>query len=297
VESLGDGWSALFQVEGKVNADVGSGGVNNRETYVGLRGPYGTVRLGLMDSPVDDIKGIFGNVPTGVTSILNTGALWTNGASDYLTSNPRIDNGFTNMNETLPNSIRYDSPTLGPFSAAFQYSHPAVNERPGDPHMTIANVVYSNGRSKAAIALHRNTDVRGAGLNDQTITITGGTALGPVYVAGVYSRQESDTSGTRVQRAFRGASATWTDGPVHVYAFYSTVSNGSLVTPELPDTGAQMYEFSISLDLSKRTMLYAGYVKVDNDANGTYQIGTNRLDGGDIGADSSGLIAGIKHVF
>jgi len=296
-EDLGGGLAAIFKIEGKIGADTGTGGVNNRDTFVGIRGNFGTVKLGYMDPPIDDIKSIFGSAPTGITSILNTSALWTNGASDYLASSPKVNNGFISMNETLPNSLRYELPRSGNIGGSFQYSHPKTNEDPGSPHNIGAQLSYSDNQTRAAFAIYRDVGVRGAGLNDQSAVLTAGTRFGKFYVAAAYTRQDSDWNGGKIRRNFWGASTTYTSGQNRVYAFYSKVGNGSLSNPTLGNTGAQMAEISYNYDLSKRTTLYAGYVKIFNEANATYQLSTNRLPGGDAGASPSGFILGIKHNF
>ena len=78
------------------------------------------------------------------------------------------------------------------------------------------------------------------------------------------------------------------------------------------DTGAQQWEISYTYALSKRTLLYAGYVMIDNDRNGAYNFGNNPVPnvctgnsqnaaGNNIGcgdaAKPQGIILGIAHFF
>src|SRR5215475_14923902 len=114
IESLGGGLNAIFQVESRLFLDTGGGILAGRESYLGLQSPLGTVRLGFFLSPYDDIQPIFGNAPTLTTSILSTGALW---AQAYL--GPAFAGGFDGR---LPNSVRYDSPTINGFNGSVQYS-------------------------------------------------------------------------------------------------------------------------------------------------------------------------------
>ena len=78
-EALGGGLSAVFQIESAVGATAGGGlgsTLGTRETFVGLQGGWGTVKMGYFLTPYDDIHPIFGNVPTLATSMLGTpGAL------------------------------------------------------------------------------------------------------------------------------------------------------------------------------------------------------------------------------
>jgi predicted porin len=71
-ESLGGGLNAIFQVESSINPAQSGGTLAGRESFVGLQGGWGTVKIGRFLAPYDDIHPIFGNVPTLTTSILST---------------------------------------------------------------------------------------------------------------------------------------------------------------------------------------------------------------------------------
>lgn len=296
-EDLDHGLLALFQIEGKVNADAGTGGFNNRETFVGVRGALGTVKLGLLEPPIDDLKGIFGNVPTGITGILNTSPLWTNGASDYRVSDSVLNNGFVSMNETLPNSIRYDMPAAGNWRAAVQYAMLNDSASSGRQRNVGSMLAYARCGARAALAVYRNVGVRAPGQDDTSVALALGIPIGAWYAAAVYTRQHSDSGTAVVRRNFWGLSGTYTRGPHRVYGFYSMVGDGSLSKTESAETGAQMAELSYNRDLSRHSTMYVGIVRIWNEANANYQIATNRLATGDKGAKSSGLVFGIKHNF
>ena len=52
-EDLGNGLAATFQLEGDVNADVGSADLFNRESTVGLKGAFGEVKVGKSKSQME----------------------------------------------------------------------------------------------------------------------------------------------------------------------------------------------------------------------------------------------------
>src|SRR3954469_5195167 len=62
-ESLGGGLNAIFQIESSITADNSGGTLAGRETFVGLQGGWGTVKVGYFLSPYDDIQAIFGSAP------------------------------------------------------------------------------------------------------------------------------------------------------------------------------------------------------------------------------------------
>jgi predicted porin len=297
MEDLGGGLSAIFQLEGKVNAATGAGGGFTRETFVGLAGHFGAAKLGNMDPPSDEIKGIVGNSPTYTTTILNTQAILNNSSGDaYGASNAGHNNGLPTMNDTLPNSIKYETPAFGGFWGSAMYSHPANQGAGLVPHAAGANIVYAAGPNKVAVAIQHDTSVYGSGLSDQDVTIAGSTIFGPLKVGLTYNRLTADYFGGTVKRNYWAASGTYSIGVGKIFAYYGKAGNGSLDNPGMSNTGASIYELSYSYLLSKRTVLYTGYVKINNQANATYQIGTNGLST-DPGASTSGFIVGMRHTF
>ena len=61
---------------------------------------------------------------------------------------------------------------------------------------------------------------------------------------------------------------------------------------------------SYSYDLSKRTRIYTGYVKINNDSNASYNFNinpypgsANTVAGGPVGMSVSGFVMGMYHNF
>src|SRR4030095_5043958 len=77
-ESLGGGTNAIFQIEERFDASSQSTVTNGGDSFVGLQGGWGTVKIGYFLTPYDDIAPIFGSVPTLITGILGTSAVWSN---------------------------------------------------------------------------------------------------------------------------------------------------------------------------------------------------------------------------
>jgi predicted porin len=63
-----------------------------------------------------------------------------------------------------------------------------------------------------------------------------------------------------------------------------------------PDSSAQQYEISYTYPLSKRTSIYTGYNRVDNDANAAYNFGVNSYPIA-IGGKPQGFVIGGWHNF
>lgn len=307
MEDLGGGMSAIFQLEGKVGVNTGSGALFARETFVGLTSNYGVAKLGNMDPPVDEIKGIVGNAPTYMTTILNTQALLDNSSNNAFGAtnhdNSGTNNGLPSMNDTLQNSVKYETPVFGGVYGSAMYSHPN-GQGPGlVPHAVGANIIYAGGPYKIAFATQHDSSMFGPGLSDQVYTIAGSAIFGPLKVGLTYDRLGADYVGGTIKRNYWGASGTYSIGVGKIFAYYGKAGNGSIDQAILgqtqSQTGASIYELSYSYLLSKRTTLYTGYVKINNQANATYQLGTNGISGGatDAGTSVSGFIVGMRHTF
>jgi len=342
-EALGGGLSAIFQIESAVGAANGGGlgsTLGTRETFVGLQGGWGTVKLGYFLTPYDDILPIFGNVPTLATSILGTQALWSNTG---WAGNYQYGGAF---DDRAANSIRYDSPNIAGFTGSVQIGAATAGGDPtngpqaitsgivatGTPagttlaqqrrhaYLMSLNGLYNNGPFQAGIAyeFHNNfrpNSIPNAGtpanpdtsvvgpfrLQDQAFSVAASWNFGVAKIGGVFERIKYDiATGGTLQRNFWGGSVTWNLGPGQLYAMYGQAQNGSgsaLDNSQVgairkgSNTGAQQWEVSYTYALSKRTLMYAGYVQIANRSNGAYNFGVNQI-GGACGLSSSGQVAG-----
>jgi predicted porin len=302
-ESLGGGLNAIFQIESNVSGDTGnssSSGFASRETFVGLQGAWGTFKMGKFLMPYDDLHPIFGNVPTYATSILSTANLWAQGPQS------KFAGGF---DARLGNSVRYDSPVWAGFNFSTQVSmrdssgfadseipppatNPVVfggdngNHTQETRHAYVWGIAgyYNNGPIQAGIGYESNRKVRGPNLNDYAFTVTGAYNFGIVRIAGVYEKLDYDTVTGSLTRNFWGLSATAPIGPGALYAFWGQAQDGGGSSVDGTrvggltkgsQTGSDQWEISYTYPLSKRTQVYAGYVKLQNDSRAAYTFNIN----------------------
>lgn len=292
-ESLGGGLSAIFQIESGVPWDVGGGTLATRDSFLGLQGPWGRVRLGIYHLPYDGLHDIFGSLPTLETGILASSAIWAQGAES--TANGTFDN-------RVGNSIRYDTPVMSGLKAAVSYSS---GENAGHAGVISANVMYQNGPIEAGAAWRHNKDFRVAGFDDDAYSLAAAYNFGFIRLGGIYERLKYETPTGDLKRNFWAASLTAPVGIGKVYALYGRANDGSGSAAngtrigglaKGSDTSAAQYEISYTYPLSKRTNVYAGYVKVDNDSNAGYNFSVNAYPVA-IGGKPAGFTVGMWHVF
>jgi len=294
IESLGGGLSAIFQIESNISGDTGNSPTSSfasRETFVGFQGNWGTFKMGKFLMPLDDMHPIFGDVPTYTTSILSTADLWAQGT---------LSKGAGGFDARLGNSLRYDSPSFNGLTFSGQLSlrdssgNPDAADGAGDNgnhtqelrHAFVigGNAIYNNGPIQVGLAVESNQKTRGPNLNDTDITVTGGYNFGIIRPALLYEYIKYDTPTGDLKRNMWGISATMPMGPGTWYAFYGKAGDGrgSAADGERvggltrgSDTGSQQWEISYTYPFSKRTQVYAGYVKLNNDARAAYTFNIN----------------------
>ncbi|MDF3029997.1 MAG: outer rane porin [Moraxellaceae bacterium] len=106
-ESLGGGLSAVYKAEWEIAGDVtGGADLNGRDRFLGLKGGFGTVKLGAYDSPLKDSQGSvdqfddmnfldMGNVVTGEERLNNVIGYESPKIADLLTVNAAVQSGET----------------------------------------------------------------------------------------------------------------------------------------------------------------------------------------------------------
>ena len=172
-EDLGGGMSAIFQLEGAINVDDGTSPKNilfNRDTFVGLKGNFGTIKLGgRMDTVykvLADQIGFFG-VSSG-----------NNVHSSYILAQGGFgSSGAERFHERPNNTVMYASPDVAGFQALLGYSLGEVaNSR------TLGNIYsvggkYDKGPVYLALAYEQHIGLFG-GSNNVAASLGNLTTLG-----------------------------------------------------------------------------------------------------------------------
>lgn len=324
-ESLGGGLNAIFQLEnGSVNAVQGGGNLGGRDTFVGFSGGWGTFKMGRFLAPYDDVHGVFGNDPTYATSLLSTASIWAQGWAGQPESG-----GF---DDRLQRSIRYDTPSYSGFSLAAQYATNAGTPTSNSNNQSY-NVAYRNGPFVGLVAYERHHNIRGATtlpLSDDAFSAVLKWQFSRFNIAGVYEKMDYEVSNgpalnpvrNHVKRNFWGVSSVIDVGANgQIFAYYGSAGDGTgsavdtpapVVTPTSitastvsrvaglakgDNTGATDWEISYTYAMSKRTKVYAGYHKINNDSNASYNFNINPVSNLAVGGNPGGFIMGMGHNF
>lgn len=208
-EALGNGMTAVFQVENGVNLDNAAAGAwNNRDTFVGLAGGFGTVAMGHLTGPYRAAVASFEMVPgaTGAPSavmnlagkaLTNVGGVRTAAASDatattHLAASYFSSTGITTATATrVQNTIAYISPTMGGFNAVIAHSTgplaaegktvepvAAAGTSTANAKAWTVGLNYDNGPLKAKFAWQSIKDAAILFAEDYTVSAAGETGDG-----------------------------------------------------------------------------------------------------------------------
>ncbi len=308
-EDLGGGLKAIWQVETNVSLDGdnnGAGGAaagalnGTRNTYLGLAGGFGTVLVGVHDTPyklstgrLDNFVGTLGDYNSIMGAMDNS-----NNASALFDLRPS-------------NVIAYVSPNFSGFQARVGYV------MSGEKNFTTANInegdawsldlSYAQGplfvtgayekhnlyggasaSSGGTIVLNNNT---GAKTEREAWKIGAGYKFGDLSLGAMYENIE-------VANADRGAwmlNAGYAMGPITLKAMYMNADDRDGTN----NTGAKQWNLGVDYALSKRTTVQFVYANLDNDANAQYQLGqgSNTVTSGAAGQDQNGFAIGVRHSF
>lgn len=277
-EDLGGGLNAHFVLEAGLNLDMGTsaqgGRAFGRQSFVGLGGGFGAVRLGRQYSPMDDIASIAGTKVYDVLSVV-----------------PIIGNGDYNR---VDNALTYLSPNWGGLSFQVQHSLGAenlpTNASPDFQKQTSANLMFASGPLTVGLGLQSVADGNSVLAGDQGIDaalLAGSYSFGDFKLT---AYGDSEDRGEGKMKVY-GLAGAYTFGA-------STVSLGVAKARDVSgvaanqDDDATLLTLQGSYNLSKRTALYAHYTRVSNGAQSALGFNSPLAD-----QTSSGVQLGIRHRF
>lgn len=324
-EDLGNGLSAVWQVESRVDMDNAGGTFGTRNTFAGLSGKeWGTLVLGRNDNPYKLATGrldVFRD-SMGDNRALMGGAFRNIFRNSYLGFDARPTDG-----------VFYTSPAWSGFAISAAYtagaeSATASTSLKGQSWSLAGN--YETGPLFASVAYQAN-DIGGTGTGSNAGNNGAGTLgvtekawkLGAGYKMedagldlGFAYEKTSDnfrTTGSVVTCASGSTDATdcyghsaWSlagkyklaDGAIKL-AYNKAGKLGNTTA-----TGARQWALGYDHSLSKRTNLYAIYTKINNDSGASYGVGahdagvnTGFVDPVGAGASPSAVSLGMKHSF
>jgi predicted porin len=307
-EALGNGLSAVWQLESGLNADGSTPGagfqatsgssLNTRNTFVGLTGGFGTTILGRHDTPY--------KLATRSLDVF----------ADNIADNRSImgQSGVgTTFDGRQSNVIAYISPSLSGFTGAVAYVAGAENaltsgQTKGSAWSAMGT--YANGPIFGSLAYEKhnvgsaNTGTLGlgllSGLNEKAWKLGGGYNFGDFKLGLAYEKTSDNFNNGSDLAGHHSVyvSGAYTMGANVIKAAYTKAGDMNSVS----DSGAKQWSLGFDHNMSKRTTVYALYSKLTNDTHGAYGLlvggDTNGgVPSGHANSDPSVFSLGMKHSF
>ena len=303
-ENLGNGLSAIFQFESEANFDQNSSLGLNRDSFVGLTGGFGKIMLGTIAGPSFNLAANL-DVNTGDNIMSNTAILGKLGGTNAANGVRSISSG-SSWDTRFQNAVAYVSPSFSGFQATGLYvANEDKDETPGfetNAYTYDLGLTYTNGPVMIGTTYARLRDSGVADEKDTEFRIGGMYDFGVASIRALYGNTKLEIPGNEVKQDTWGIGGT-----------YNVTANGKLVSQyyvardvevngtDFNETGAALFTIGYEHNLSKRTMLKAGYARVANDDNtNRYDFGYNASGFAGVGATgftASGLQFGMRHSF
>ncbi|MGB7543060.1 MAG: porin [Burkholderiales bacterium] len=322
-EDLGSGLSAIWQIENQVALDSGaSNPLAARESFVGLRGGFGTVRLGNMDTVYkrlgDPIRfmGIASGNHVSDSNIISSRMPFGNSSA-----------GSFHLREA--NSLWYQTPNLGGTTLYAQYS-PDTNEsatpttttkrefwslgaryRRGPLYLALAHEIHKDffGGSNGAPSALSNVGNANAHSNDTSTRLTGMwtySSAGRVSldVANFDYSESGGLAGRFENYKNKRWAVTWEQrwgSAWRTAAAYANSSAGSCglvggATCTTDGLNGNMLALGGEYSFSKRTALFALYSRLNNGESSSYRNAEN-VSPYETGMDVTQYSLGIRQDF
>jgi predicted porin len=313
-EKLGKDWTVIWQIEGNAAIDNGTGTIAGRNTHIGLVGPFGTLRIGKID--------------TVYKSVGDTLSFLGVGPRNHVSHNNMISKaGFgTNISSSFhlrrDNSIRYESPKLQDFTLHAQYSPDEAKTDTRDAYLGSFGVTYARGALYLALAheIHKdffagsrnspaplsNLANQGARSRDTATRASVKYAVGNSVAEFDYAWKKYKETGGAPGRFAEQKNGSWlialqhSLGPVTLATSYMVADEGSCALAggrpcSTSGLDGKQFNAGASYALSKRTYLYLIGSLLKNGKSATFSNMSS--DTPAAGADIRQASLGISHSF
>ncbi len=274
-KDLENGMTALFQVEQEIRYDNSSSKEwASRDSFVGLKGDFGMVRLGYYDTPLKTVRGradLFGDQI---------------GDARNLT---RLKEFGADFDTRLRNSIHYRTPSMNGLTGDVQYSTNNDTDTSLD----------ADDKDALSLGVNYRSDDMYLGLAHEQRESDDFSA---VRLGAYYDFGDFRVTGLGQWADLKASGDVDTYGMGLRYKMGKTALKGQYywVDTDGTETDANMLALGVDYKLDKSTTVYAAYARTDNDDNADFSMaGGGHGDAIDptIGETISGFSLGIKYNF
>ncbi len=273
---LEGGLTAILQVEQEIDFSDSGASWASRDTFVGLRGGFGTFRLGKFDTPFKAARGpanLFGDQVGDMRNFTRAG-------------NARFD-------ERTPNTIHYQTAAFSGFRVNVAYSlHEGRDSRGLDDEAISLSLTYTEGPFDFAAAYEKFGDQASRGGRD-AFRFAASYKIDALTLVGFYQSADHNNNAFDSNVFGVGASYAIDDKNTFKAQFFNRSADPA-------NSDSSMFALGYEYRLSRPLRLYVNYARVTNDdnANLTPWVQARTTDRpGSFGDTASGLSLGLRFDF
>lgn len=276
--------SAIAQIEQEIRWDNGSGSWASRDTFVGLQGDFGLVRLGYFDTPLKGVRSktdFFGDQIGDARNLTRVRDGYAGGDYDF-------DTRFRN-------SIAYTSPKFGGLTWLLHYStntDEGLNEENNSAVSTA--LAYEDGPWYLALAYERKQETGSSAVRLGARFTTGPWSVGGLAQMAALKETEEPGGDQDVNVYGFGASYALTDALTLKGQYYLLSADGS-------ERDANLVAIGVDYRLAKPLRLLFAYARTSNDANVEYGMSRGGHGGQQLaaapGLNTSGFSIALRYEF
>ncbi len=268
------------------NNQVSGSAVSNRNSFLGLSGGFGTIKIG-QNEHLYEIQQIVQDLDPASENTFSTLSLMTSWGG--------VHNGFTRRD---PQSIWYASPNIGGATIEAAYITPAGAKGTNDSGESLSPYGIQLGATwKSAFGLSlygayaQYNDEDGSKSKNKAFRLGAGYGM-ELFQVDVFGEQLKYTNngGANDKRTNIGVSGALNFGQHHVRAALSVAGKLKQSGNTVADSQAKLFLIGYAYTLSKRTELQVNYGLVDNKKNAQFNVS-------EAGNDANRFGVGIRHTF
>lgn len=297
-EDLGGGLKALWQIEGGLSLDTGNGSIANRDTRVGLAGPWGTLFAGVWTLPYTAATSGFDPFYPTTAGYM---ALMGNGSAPN-TGNVQDTSSF---DRRQANQLQYWSPAWNGLSArlAYGFNEETVAGTGAKPHLASGSISWERDGLVLTAAHERHHAYQTASTTDTATKLGAAWRVGPARIAAVVERLKYGTASGDLTRNAWYLSGSYELGRGRLRLGYARAGDGRGRSGETVGffrsgggTGASQLTLGYLYPLSRRTAVQLYASRIRNERAAVYDFAINEL-GVSAGQRPSVLALGVQHAF
>ena len=261
-KQLASSINGLWKFESEIDLSGESGTLSARNRYLGVGGVWGSIILGIHDTPLKEIGSsytLFGDTVGDRRSILG-----------------QVSNNDNQFNQRAKSMAMYQIKAAG-FTGKLMYSPDFEDTNDPDTgptgiknKLTGAGIGYKIGGFDIGAAYEKQENIDNtAGLDASGLRVGVQYKIGGLHVGGIIESLQDDGYGTRIARNAYGVSVSYTISDITFAGQYLKADESDL--PAGSD-GASQYSVGVSYDIAKEARVYGMYSSLGNDTNASYRL-------------------------